>query len=104
MKRISKLMAGLLALSASGILPAKATVLPSYAGSWDCGVGVFTFTRNTYDAGEGPLTAQRVDVEDGSYHFIFEDGYSFWVSVNGREMQWLSDASGDSFTCSRVTN
>ncbi len=74
-----------------------------YVGRWDCGVGVFTFTTDTYDPGDGPLKIAKIEQKDGDYHFMFEDGYGFWVSgVTATGMGWLSDASGDAFDCKRV--
>ncbi|MBN9031313.1 MAG: hypothetical protein J0I23_16050 [Rhizobiales bacterium] len=76
---------------------------PPYVGRWDCGVGVFTFTADTYDPGDGPLKIDRIQQQDGDYHFMFEDGYGLWVSgITTTRMGWLSDASGDAFDCKRI--
>lgn len=86
--------------------PALAAALeqPPYVGRWDCEVGVFTFTADTYDPGNGELLkAGKIIREGGDYHFTFEDGYGFWVSgITPTKMGWLSDASGDAFDCKRI--
>ena len=76
---------------------------PLYLGSWDCEVATFTFTETTYSNGDTPMPIRKIEREDGNYHFFFDDDYSFWVSgLTKTSMQWLSDASGDSFSCTRV--
>ena len=90
-------------LCVAGADLAAAAERPPYVGRWDCGVGVFTFTADTYDPGDGPLKVDRIELREGDYHFMFEDGYGFWVSgVTATSMGWLSDASGDAFDCKRV--
>jgi hypothetical protein len=74
-----------------------------YVGVWDCGVGVFTFTRESYNAGEGTLGPATVEVDGNNYIFTFPDGYSIGVSSpTDTSMQWLSFESGDMFDCTRL--
>lgn len=74
-----------------------------YAGSWDCGVATFSFTKDTYDSGEGPMPVRKVEKEDGNYILTFDDNYQIGLSsVTPTSMQWLSMASGDMFDCKRV--
>ena len=74
-----------------------------YVGSWDCGVATFTFTTETYDAGEGPMPIRKVDKEDANYILSFDDGYQIGLSgITDSSMQWLSMASGDTFDCKRL--
>lgn len=89
---------------------ALATVTPGaaadevpYVGSWDCGVATFSFTNDTYDAGEGPMPIRKVEKEDGNYILSFDDNYQIGLSsVTKTSMQWLSMASGDTFDCKRL--
>lgn len=74
-----------------------------YIGSWDCGVATFSFTKDTYDAGEGPMPIRKVEKEDGNYILSFDDNYQIGLSsVTQTSMQWLSMASGDMFDCKRL--
>lgn len=74
-----------------------------YAGTWDCEVSTFTFTGDTYDAGEGPMPIRKVEKVDGNYVLSFDDGYQIGLSgVTDTSMQWLSLASGDQFECKRI--
>lgn len=74
-----------------------------YVGVWDCGVGVFTFTRESYNAGEGTLGPATVEVDGNNYILTFPDGYSIGVSSPTDEtMQWFSFESGDMFDCTRL--
>jgi hypothetical protein len=74
-----------------------------YTGSWDCGVATFSFTKDTYDAGEGPMPIRKVEKEDGNYILSFDDNYQIGLSsVTKTSMQWLSMASGDTFDCKRL--
>lgn len=92
------------AFASAGSVSAAALGQPPYVGRWDCEVGVFTFTADTYDPGTGErLKAEKVIREGEDYHFTFEDGYGFWVSgITQSKMGWLSDASGDAFNCKRI--
>lgn len=94
-------------LTAAAIIAAAPTVGVAqdapYVGVWDCGVGVFTFTRESYNAGEGTLGPATVEVEGNNYVFTFPDGYSIGVSSpTDTSMQWMSFASGDMFDCTRL--
>ncbi len=74
-----------------------------YIGSWDCGVATFSFTKDTYDAGEGPILVRKVEKEDGNYILTFDENYQIGLSsVTKTSMQWVSMASGDMFDCKRV--
>lgn len=83
--------------------PGSAAGDAHYLGSWDCGVATFSFTKDTYDAGEGPMPIRKVEKEDGNYILSFDDNYQIGLSsVTPTSMQWLSMASGDMFDCKRV--
>jgi hypothetical protein len=74
-----------------------------YTGRWDCGVATFSFTKDTYDSGEGPMPIRKVEKEDGNYILSFDKGYQIGLSsVTKTSMQWLSMASGDTFDCKRL--
>lgn len=87
-------------------LPAAALAedtLP-FIGKWDCEVAVFTFTSKIYNNGSEDLPILEIqEGTDGSYTLMFADDYSIGLSgFTGDTMGWLSSASGDSFTCTRI--
>lgn len=83
--------------------PGSAAGHAPYLGSWDCGVATFSFTKDTYDAGDGPMPIRKVEKEDGNYILSFDDNYQIGLSsVTQTSMQWLSMASGDTFDCKRL--
>jgi hypothetical protein len=74
-----------------------------YVGSWDCQVGTFTFTNDTYDSGGGPIPIEKVEMEDGNYILTMPDNYQIALSsVTSTSMQWLSYASSDMFDCKKL--
>lgn len=76
---------------------------PVYAGTWDCQVSTFTFTKNTYDSGEGPMPVEKVEKEGENYILTLDGDYQIGLSsVTDTSMQWLSMASGDMFECKRL--
>ncbi len=76
---------------------------PPYIGSWDCGVGVFTFTDTTYDSGGESQPIRKIEKEDGNYILSFDNNYQIALSsVTEKSLQWLSMESGDMFDCKRV--
>lgn len=91
-----------LALGLSG--PASAREAAPYAGVWDCGVGTFVFTDETYNPGDQMLVPERIERDaDGTYTFSFADGYAFAVgNLTETTMFWLSGESGDGFECTRL--
>lgn len=95
----SLILAGLLAWpSAAG----AAQGMP-FVGVWDCEVGTFTFTNQTYNPGDQMLVIKDISVEDGNYLLTFEDGYQIGLSgITDTEMSWLSGESGDGFTCKKL--
>lgn len=75
----------------------------AYVGVWDCGIGTFTFTAESYNPGDSVLAIRAVEVDGGSYLLSFDDGYQIALSdVTDTTMSWLSLASGDGFDCSRL--
>jgi hypothetical protein len=82
--------------------PASADELP-FVGHWDCGVGTFVFTSETYNNGSDDLPIQEVqEGTDGSYTLFFADDYTITLSgFTGDEMGWLS-SSGESLECTRA--
>lgn len=101
MKRLLlPLLAGMLV---AGGPPARAQDLPPYVGVWDCSVGIFTFTRESYNNGSDIMPFSDIEQDGDNFIISFADGYQIGVSMNGDEaMQWLSMASGDSFECRRL--
>lgn len=76
---------------------------PPYVGTWDCEVSTFTFTADTYDAGEGPMPILRSEEDDGAYTLTFADDYRIGLAnITATEMDWASGASGDTFHCKRI--
>lgn len=97
--RIQLIAAALLAIAPA----AFAADDPVYAGTWDCEVSTFTFTKNTYDSGEGPMPVEKVEKEGENYILTLDGDYQIGLSsVTDTSMQWLSMASGDMFECKRV--
>lgn len=85
------------------LLPAHAAEEPPYVGTWDCEVSSFTFTADTYDAGEGPMPILKVERPDGAYRLSFTDGYAInLANITATDMDWFSEASGDVFHCRRI--
>ena len=82
--------------------PAGADELP-FVGDWNCGVGTFVFTSQTYNNGSDDLPIQEVqEGTDGSYTLFFADDYTVTLSgFTGDEMGWLS-SSGESLECTRA--
>jgi hypothetical protein len=82
--------------------PAGAEDLP-FVGNWDCGVGTFVFTSETYNNGSDDLPILEAQQgTDGSYMLFFADDYTITLSgFTGDEMGWLS-SSGESLECKRA--
>lgn len=101
MKRLSLL--ALAGIVLAGGTPVSAQDIPPYIGVWDCGVGVFTFTRDSYNNGSDIMPATDITVDGNTFVFTFEDGYQIGVSMHGDDaMQWVSMESGDMFDCTRL--
>jgi len=84
---------------------AQAPADAPYVGVWDCQVGVFVFTRETYgNAGGADMqAATSVEVEGNNYIMTFPDGYQIGLSSpTDTTMQWLSMETGDMFDCTRL--
>ncbi len=102
-------MRGLLALALLAITvvaPVRAadSLTPPWVGRWDCEVATFTFTPTHYDAGEGPMPIRAATVEDGIWTLAFDDDYRINLSnVTKTSMEWFSQASGDGFSCKRLS-
>ena len=76
-----------------------------YVGVWDCQVGVFVFTRETYSnaGGADMQAASSVEQEGNNYIMTFPDGYQIGLSSpTDTSMQWLSMETGDVFDCTRL--
>jgi len=92
-----------LAILAAPALPAAAAEPMPFVGVWDCEVGTFTFTNETYNPGDQVMPILEVEEKDGDYHLMFADDYSVWLSgISEESMGWLSGESGDGFTCTRL--
>lgn len=91
------------AIAFANTSPSFAAKDAPYIGSWDCGVATFSFTQNTYDAGEGPMPVRKIEKQDGNYILSFDDNYQIGLSsVTKTSMKWVSMASGDMFDCKRI--
>jgi hypothetical protein len=93
------------ALVATTTAFAAAPVDAPYVGVWDCQVGVFMFTRETYSnaGGADMQAASSVEKEGNNYIMTFPDGYQIGLSSpTATTMQWLSFESGDTFDCTRL--
>jgi hypothetical protein len=93
-----------LALGATPALAAAPADAP-YVGVWDCQVGTFVFTRETYSnaGGADMQAATSVEREGNNYIMTFADGYQIGLSSpTDTTMQWLSMESGDMFDCRRL--
>lgn len=75
-----------------------------FEGTWDCEVGTFTFTAETYDNGSDVLPIEEIqEGTDGSWTLMFADDYMITLgSFTDDAMGWFSPASGDAFSCTRV--
>lgn len=97
------IIASLSILALATATPVLAAEDAPYAGRWDCGVATFSFTADSYDAGEGPMPVRKVEKQDGNYILSFDGNYQIGLSnVTPVSMQWLSMASGDTFNCKRL--
>lgn len=89
-------------LALASLTPAIAEDDPPFVGKWDCQVGVFTFTADTYDPGDMPMKIATVDKGEGNYVLTMEDGYQVGLSMTSEGMSWLSMETGDSFACTKL--
>ena len=76
MMTVAPRLASLLCLSlcVAGADLAAAAERPPYVGRWDCGVGVFTFTTDTYDPGDGPLKTNEFKLHSSSLYRLWKAG------------------------------
>lgn len=95
----------LAALFCAGMLctaPALAAAPWPFEGSWDCEVGIFTFTGSDYDTGDQPMPIVDIAPEGDTFTLTFEDNYQLSLAMNpDGTMTWFSPVSGDSFLCRR---
>lgn len=76
----------------------------AFVGSWDCGVGVFTFTNTTYDNGDTTYPILNVARDDRNYTLTFANGYVIGLgAVTATGLTWVSGTTGDQFNCRRVS-
>jgi hypothetical protein len=77
-----------------------------FAGSWDCEVGTFTFTNETYQPGVDAAPMRMSNVETfgaDTFGLTFSDGYAIGLmDVTSSSMTWSSPASGDVFECRKL--
>jgi len=80
-------------------LPLIAGPLP-FEGRWDCEVGVFSFTAESYDPGDGAMDILDVAAERDGFILTFADDYQIGLEMHADgTMTWYSAVSGDSFLC-----
>ena len=95
-----RLLVSALFLSA---LSAHAAEEPPYVGTWDCEVSTFTFTADTYDAGEGPMPILKSEKNGEAYTLSFAGDYRINLAgITATDMDWFSEASGDTFHCRKI--
>ena len=83
-------------------LPAAAED-PAYVGTWDCEVSTFTFTADTYDSGEGPMPILKSEKNGEAYTLSFAGDYRINLAgITATDMDWFSEASGDTFHCKKI--
>jgi hypothetical protein len=102
--KIAALLSTAALIAATPTLAAAPADAP-YVGVWDCQVGVFVFTRETYSnaGGADMQAASSVEQEGNNYIMTFPDGYQIGLSSpTDTSMQWLSFESGDMFDCTRL--
>lgn len=99
---VRPLLAGALAASLFGILPANAADYP-FLGKWDCGVATFSFSPTVYNNGSEDMPIQEVqEGTDNSWTLLFADDYFITLSgITETEMGWMS-SSGESLECTRA--
>ena len=75
-----------------------------FLGTWDCEVAYFRFTPKVYNNGSEDLPILEIqEGTDNSYTLFFADDYMITLGdFTADSMTWLSAASGDSFSCTRV--
>ena len=95
----------LLAALLASTLPAHAAGDPPYVGTWDCEVATFTFTADSYDPGENPMPILKSEEDGGAFTLTFADDYRIGLAnITDTEMDWASEASGDTFHCKKIKN
>ncbi|MFN3724601.1 MAG: hypothetical protein ACK4VZ_16410 [Paracoccaceae bacterium] len=76
----------------------------AFEGRWDCGVATFTFTADSYNTGSDDMPITDIAIDGTGFVLSFEDDYQLYVAVNeDGTLYWFSPASGDTFTCTRVS-
>lgn len=74
-----------------------------FVGRWDCEVGQFTFTNNTYNNGSETLHIKNIEEGKGDFKLTFKGGYAIsLLDVKRITMTWQSFESGDIFKCKRI--
>lgn len=90
--------------SGSAQIPDYETADYPFVGTWDCQVATMRFSSDVYDNGDERLPIEEIqEGSDGSYTLLFEDDYYITLAdFTGDTMTWLSGASGDVFSCTRL--
>lgn len=71
-----------------------------FEGEWDCEVGRFAFTAETYDPGGEEMTILDIAQDGMTYVLTFADDYQIALEMNqDGTMGWFSAISGDAFLC-----
>ncbi|MDP3896185.1 MAG: hypothetical protein Q8Q62_05880 [Mesorhizobium sp.] len=102
MKTLHALLAATIAILST---PALAEDYP-FLGTWDCEVEIFSFTPRIYNNGSEDLPIEEIqEGSDGSWTLMFADDYFITLSgFTGDTMGWFSSASGDNFSCTKVSD
>ena len=75
----------------------------AFVGSWDCGVGTFTFTNTTYNDGTNTYPIRSVRRDNRNYTLRVGTGFVLALgAVTETGLTWVSGATGDMLNCRRV--
>lgn len=75
----------------------------AFVGSWDCGVGTFTFTNTTYNDGTNTYPIRSVRRDGRNYTLRFNNGFLLALgAVTETGLTWVSGTTGDKLNCRRL--
>jgi hypothetical protein len=75
----------------------------AFVGSWDCGVGTFTFTNTTYNDGTNSYPIRSVRRENSNYTLRIGNGFVLALgAVTETGLTWVSGTTGDKLNCRRL--
>ena len=92
------------ACSAPPTSPRPTDQLP-FMGTWDCGTTVMTFTPDSYQPSNTtlPIKISKFSTQNRVTTMTLADGAVIQVQwQNDNRINWMSESTGDSLSCSRV--